>query len=85
MPHVLPFAAIRYDASRFQGDISALVAPPYDVLDQSEKEALLRKHPDNIVALDLPHMPPKSAGPSWRRQRPGPITRGRSVLTGRWR
>jgi len=59
MAHIEPFRAIRYTAE----DISHLVAPPYDILDEADKQALLRKDDHNIVAIDLPHVPPKSAGP----------------------
>ncbi len=63
MPEMTPFRAIRYGADRFGGDLSAVLAPPYDVLGQSDKDALLEKSEHNIVAIDLPHIPPKSAGP----------------------
>lgn len=63
MLEVAPFAAIRYAARTTSGDVSALIAPPYDVLEQADKDALLAKHAKNIVAIDLPHIPPKSAGP----------------------
>jgi uncharacterized protein (DUF1015 family) len=63
MAEVAPFAAIRFDAARSGGDISNLIAPPYDVLDQADKDALLARSDHNIVAIDLPHIPPKSAGP----------------------
>ncbi len=63
MPEVAPFAAIRFDHSRTEGDLSAVLAPPYDVLDHDDKNALLAKSDRNIVAIDLPHIPPKSAGP----------------------
>jgi len=33
------------------------------VLDDAGKAALQAKHPNNIVTIDLPHMPPKSVGP----------------------
>ncbi len=61
MAHIRPFAAIRY--SRKNPDVSALIAPPYDVLDEAGKAALQAKHPNNIVNVDLPFMPPKSVGP----------------------
>jgi uncharacterized protein (DUF1015 family) len=60
MPTVHPFRAIQYNQAK--GDVSDLVAPPYDVLDQSQKQALLDKNPDNIVAVDLPHVPAKELG-----------------------
>jgi len=62
MPEVAPFQAIRYDFSR-NTDLSSLIAPPYDVLDDADKAALLARSDRNIVAIDLPHTPPKSAGP----------------------
>ncbi len=63
MLEVLPFRATRYDFRRVGGDLSALIAPPYDVLESADKDALVRKSDHNIVAVDLPHLPPKSAGP----------------------
>lgn len=63
MAEVSPFKAIRYDHTKVGGDLSKLIAPPYDVLDQSDKDALLAKSDRNIVAIDLPHLPPKSLGP----------------------
>lgn len=63
MLEVRPFRAWRYDFARHP-EISALIAPPYDVLEQADKDALLGKSDRNIVAVDLPHVPPKSAGPA---------------------
>ena len=63
MARIEPFAAIRYDFAKLSGDLSTRVAPPYDVLDQDEKDRLLAGSDRNIVAIDLPHIPPKSAGP----------------------
>jgi uncharacterized protein (DUF1015 family) len=62
MAHIRPFAAIRY-ARRPGVDLSKLIAPPYDVLDERGKTALQAKHPHNIVTVDLPHLPPKTVGP----------------------
>lgn len=59
MAQIEPFTAIRYSES----EISHLVAPPYDILDEAEKTKLLRKDEHNIVAIDLPFVPPKAAGP----------------------
>jgi len=69
MPEVAPFPAIRYDLRRVGGDLSAVLAPPYDVLDEADKQALLARSDRNIVAIDLPHLPPKSAGPEQAYQR----------------
>ena len=61
MAQIRPFAGIRY--SKKHPDISAMIAPPYDVLDEAGKAKLQAKHPNNIVNIDLPFMPPKSVGP----------------------
>ena len=63
MPEIAAFCGLRYNADRFGQDWSNLVAPPYDVLDADDKAELLRRDDRNIVAVDLPHVPPKSAGP----------------------
>ena len=62
MAHIRPFSAIRY-ARRNDLDLSSLIAPPYDVLDEKGKAALQAQHPNNIVTVDLPHLPPKTVGP----------------------
>ena len=62
MAHIRPFTGIRYARSEAAA-FSNLIAPPYDVLDEKQKAALQAKHPHNIVTIDLPHMPPKTAGP----------------------
>lgn len=61
MPQVFPFRPYQYASGR--GDVSAKAAPPYDVLDADDKAALLARDPQNIVAIDLPHVPPKELGP----------------------
>ena len=64
MAHIAAFRGIRYDPGRFpNGDVSAVIAPPYDVLGPSERNALLARSDRNIVTIDLPHMPPGFAGP----------------------
>jgi len=61
MPPVYPFQALQYLQGR--GDASTLIAPPYDVLDAAGKAALRSKNAHNIVAIDLPHVPPRNLGP----------------------
>lgn len=61
MPAIHPFRAVQYNHG--QGDVSTLVAPPYDVIDAAQKAALLDKDARNIVAIDLPHVPAKDLGP----------------------
>jgi len=63
MAHIRSFSAIHYHKARFP-DVSAVIAPPFDVLDAAQKAALQAKHPNNIVNVDLPHIPPKAAGPA---------------------
>jgi len=52
---VRPFRAYTY--TRTQTDISQLVAPPYDVISDGQREQLLTRDPHNIVALELPEGP----------------------------
>jgi uncharacterized protein (DUF1015 family) len=59
---IRPFAAIRYN-SRLRDRLSDLIAPPYDVLDDAGKAVLQQRHANNIVTVDLPHLPPKTVGP----------------------
>lgn len=62
MAQIRPFAGIRF--SRKNGtDISRLIAPPYDVLSEQDRANLQALDAHNIVNIDLPHVPPKSAGP----------------------
>lgn len=44
-------------------EVSTQIAPPYDILTQTDKNAFLAADSTNIVAVDLPHCPPKSVGP----------------------
>lgn len=62
MAHLLPFNAIHF-SRRDGSDVSNLIAPPFDVQDEASKAALQAKDPHNIVNIDLPHLPPKAAGP----------------------
>jgi uncharacterized protein (DUF1015 family) len=54
---IRPFRALR-----FAGDASAspelVVAPPYDVIDEARRRALLDRHPKNVVRLELPREEP---------------------------
>ncbi|TVQ61358.1 MAG: DUF1015 domain-containing protein [Phycisphaerales bacterium] len=61
MPAVYPFRAVQYQGG--SGDVSAVVAPPYDVLDAKSRAALLAKNDANVVGIDLPHVPAKELGP----------------------
>ncbi len=62
MPEIQPIPAVVYP-TRPGEDVSDRIAPPYDVLTPESKAALLRKSPNNIAAIDLPHLPAKTVGP----------------------
>jgi uncharacterized protein (DUF1015 family) len=63
LAHLRPFNAIRF-SRRDGSDLSNLIAPPFDVQDERSKAALQARDPHNIVNVDLPHIPPKAAGPA---------------------
>ncbi len=52
---LLPFRAVRYNPS--VSDLGAVLAPPYDVIDESERERLEASDPHNAVRLILPRDP----------------------------
>lgn len=62
MALIHPIRPLIYQA-KDNHDISGLIAPPYDVLDEDAKAALLSKNDRNFVAVDLPHLPAKTVGP----------------------
>jgi len=53
VPDIRPFRALRFDATTV-GDLSAVVAPSYTLIDAAEHERLLARHPSNVVRVDLP-------------------------------
>ncbi|MDH4139295.1 MAG: DUF1015 domain-containing protein, partial [Coriobacteriia bacterium] len=55
MARIRPFCAHTY--ARTSPDITPLVAPPYDVIDDAERTALLARSPHNVVALELAEGP----------------------------
>lgn len=50
VPRFEPFPALRYDGS----DLTAVIAPPYDVLSEADIDDLERRHDHNIVHVDVP-------------------------------
>ncbi|HEX9204684.1 MAG TPA: DUF1015 domain-containing protein [Candidatus Deferrimicrobiaceae bacterium] len=52
MAIVKPFRGVHYDVRKI-GDLTKVVAPPYDVIPPEEQEALHRRHPRNIVWIDF--------------------------------
>jgi uncharacterized protein (DUF1015 family) len=59
---IRPFRGWRFVGSN-DGEVGPLLAPPYDVLTGADKQRLLAGNPNNIVAVDMPHVPPKQLGP----------------------
>ena len=49
MPQLLPFRGLRYTAAA--GPISELLAPPYDVISASQRQALEGRNRRNAVRL----------------------------------
>ena len=50
---VQPFRALHYDLDAV-GGLQAVTAPPYDVIDEEQRERLLARSPYNVVEIDLP-------------------------------
>ncbi len=53
MADIAPFRGLRYDLSRV-ADPASLLAPPYDVVSDSERAALEARDPHNVIRLELP-------------------------------
>ncbi len=53
MADVQPFRALHYDLDAV-GGLQAVTAPPYDVIDEEQRERLLARSPYNVVEIDLP-------------------------------
>lgn len=53
MPRFEPFRALRYRDSS-DATLSAVLAPPYDVLSDADRAELASRHPNNIVHVDVP-------------------------------
>jgi uncharacterized protein (DUF1015 family) len=54
MAEIKPLRALHYDPA-VVGPLANVVAPPYDVIDPTQRAALLERSPFNVVAIDLPH------------------------------
>ena len=55
MAEIAPLTPLRYDLSKLANGLGDVVAPPYDVIDEAQKAALLARHPHNIARLILPN------------------------------
>ncbi len=59
---IRPFRGWRYRLGP-DGDASAFLAPPYDILSAEDRDKLLARCQQNIVAVDMPHPSPDTPGP----------------------
>ena len=53
MAEVKPLQALRYDLA-VAGSLDSLIAPPYDVIDATQRAELAARSPFNVVQIDLP-------------------------------
>jgi uncharacterized protein (DUF1015 family) len=53
MADIFPFAGLRYATDRV-GDLATVLCPPYDVINDDERQELEARHPENVVRLELP-------------------------------
>lgn len=60
MAEVQPFSALRYDLGQV-GDLSDVIAPPYDVIDPEFLDRLYKQHPCNVVRVDFNRPEPDDA------------------------
>jgi uncharacterized protein (DUF1015 family) len=74
MADVQPLRTLRYEPSAV-GSLEAVIAPPYDVIDDEERAALLQRSPFNVVEIDLPradggdpYMHARDTLDAWRQQ-----------------
>ncbi|WP_411678465.1 DUF1015 domain-containing protein [Caproicibacter sp.] len=52
MAEIKPFRALRFTDKA--GDIPTLTCPPYDIISEEERRALLLENPCNVIRLELP-------------------------------
>jgi uncharacterized protein (DUF1015 family) len=65
MAELSPFRGVLYDPAKV-GDVTAVVAPPYDVIGPAEQTALYERHLCNVVRLELGREHPED-GPQGNR------------------
>ena len=57
MPEITPFAGFRYNLDKV-GNLSNVIAPPYDVIGPEMQDALYAQHPNNVIRLILDRILP---------------------------
>ncbi len=68
MATIQAFQAIRYDLGHV-GNLSDVVAPPYDVIDGAMQDELYKRHPANVIRLILNRAEPGDQDPDIRYNR----------------
>ncbi|MCA9152211.1 MAG: DUF1015 domain-containing protein [Planctomycetales bacterium] len=68
MPQIQAFRGVRYDLGHV-GALSDVIAPPYDVIDNSLQNQLYDKHPANVIRLILNRDEPGDDGDNNRYSR----------------
>ena len=68
MVEVCPMRGWRYDVSQV-GDLSDVITPPYDVIDEHQQNELFKKHPCNFIRLELNREEPGDASPNIKYER----------------
>src|SRR5580692_677981 len=53
MVEISPFKSIHYNPVKLP-NLSNVISPPYDVIGVPEYDRLLKRHPQNIVRIELP-------------------------------
>ena len=61
MADILPFIGIRYN-SQLIGNLSKVIAPPYDVISPEMQDDLYARHEFNVVRLELAKEEPADDG-----------------------
>lgn len=67
MPEFLPFPGIRYNPNALRNGHEAIVAPPYDVIDEEDRSRLEANDSHNAVRLILPRDSAPDAGDRYAR------------------
>jgi len=62
LAEVRPFRGLRYNQDAI-GDLSLVVAPPYDVIDDKARDAYYNRHPYNVIRLILNRSKKSDADP----------------------
>ena len=52
MATIIPFRGLRYNPDKV-ADISQVVTPPYDVIDDAAQARYYAQHPANVIRLEL--------------------------------